>query len=156
MDVEILSRVQFALNISFHYFYPPLSIGLGLGLVIMEIMYLKTGRPLYKEMTKFWVKVFALIFAMGVATGLVQVFGFGTNWARFSRFVGDVFGSALGAEGIFAFFSRGGLFRDTRLWVRSGIEETAFYLYRMRMSWSSLQRSMDRDCQFLDADASGF
>lgn len=92
----------------FHYIYPPLSIGLGLLLVLMEGIYLKTKSPLYLQMTKFWVKIFALTFALGVATGLVQVFGFGTNWARYSRFVGDVFGSALGAEGVFAFFLEAG------------------------------------------------
>jgi cytochrome d ubiquinol oxidase subunit I len=108
MDVVLLSRIQFALTSMFHYIYPPLSIGLGLVLVIMEGMYLKTKKPLYKEMTQFWTKVFALTFALGVATGLVQVFGFGTNWARYSRFVGDVFGSALAAEGVFAFFLEAG------------------------------------------------
>jgi cytochrome d ubiquinol oxidase subunit I len=108
MDVVFLSRIQFALTSMFHYIYPPLSIGLGLMLVIMEGIYLKTKNPLYKQITKFWVKVFALTFALGVATGLVQVFGFGTNWAQYSRYVGDVFGSALGAEGIFAFFLESG------------------------------------------------
>lgn len=108
MDVETLSRIQFALNVSFHYIFPPLSIGLGLILVIMEFLYIKTKKPLYEEMTKFWVKIFALTFALGVATGIVQVFGFGTNWANYSRFVGDVFGSALGAEGVFAFFMEAG------------------------------------------------
>jgi len=108
MDVVLLSRIQFALTSMFHYIYPPLSIGLGLMLVIMEGIYIKTKNPLYKQMTKFWVKIFALTFALGVATGLVQLFGFGTNWARYSRFVGDVFGSALGAEGIFAFFLEAG------------------------------------------------
>ena len=108
MDVVVLSRIQFALTSMFHYIYPPLSIGLGLMLVIVEGMYIKTKIPLYKEMAKFWSKIFALTFALGVATGFVQLFGFGTNWAKYSRFVGDVFGSALGAEGIFAFFLESG------------------------------------------------
>lgn len=108
MDVEILSRIQFAFTIAFHYIYPPLSIGLGVLLVIMEGMYLKTGNKLYERMTKFWVKIFALTFAMGVASGIVMEFEFGTNWATYSRFVGDVFGSALAAEGIFAFFLESG------------------------------------------------
>ncbi|MBS0626454.1 MAG: cytochrome ubiquinol oxidase subunit I [Verrucomicrobia bacterium] len=108
MDVLILSRIQFALNICFHYLYPPISIGLGLMLVIMEGIYLKTKNVRYKEMTSFWIKIFALTFAIGVATGLVQTFAFGTNWSRYSRFVGDVFGSALAAEGVFAFFLEGG------------------------------------------------
>ncbi len=108
MDVVLLSRIQFAVNIGFHYIYPPISIGLGLILVIMEGMYIRTKNPRYKQMTKFWVKVFALTFALGVATGLVQLFAFGTNWAQYSRYVGDVFGSALAAEGVFAFFLEAG------------------------------------------------
>ncbi len=108
MTTEFLARLQFAFTVGFHYIYPPLSIGLGVILVLMEGMYLKTKDPLYEQMTKFWVKVFALTFAMGVATGIVMEFEFGTNWATYSRFVGDVFGSALAAEGIFAFFLESG------------------------------------------------
>lgn len=108
MDVEILARFQFALTIMFHYIYPQLSIGLGLILVIMESIYLKTDDPFYLNMTKFWTKVFALTFALGVATGIVMEFEFGTNWATYSRYVGDVFGSALAAEGVFAFFLESG------------------------------------------------
>ena len=108
MDVEILARVQFALTIMFHYIYPPLSIGLGLGLVIMEGTYMWTGEPLYHQMARFWTKIFALTFAIGVATGIVMEFEFGTNWANYSRYVGDVFGSALAAEGVFAFFLESG------------------------------------------------
>jgi cytochrome d ubiquinol oxidase subunit I len=108
MDVLTLSRIQFALNSCFHYLYPPISIGLGLLLVIMEGLYLKTGNLKYKEMTQFWIRIFALTFALGVATGIVQTFAFGTNWARYSRFVGDVFGSALAAEGVFAFMMESG------------------------------------------------
>lgn len=104
MDVGLLSRIQFGLTIGFHYIYPPVSIGLGLILVIMEGMYLKTGDKLYEQLTRFWVKIFALIFALGVATGIVMEFQFGMNWSVYSRYVGDVFGSALAAEGILAFF----------------------------------------------------
>lgn len=103
MSVEILARIQFAFTIAFHYIYPPLSIGLGVNMVIMEGLYLKTRKPLYEEMTRFFTRIFALIFGIGVATGIVMEFEFGTNWATYSRYVGDVFGSALSAEGIFAF-----------------------------------------------------
>jgi cytochrome d ubiquinol oxidase subunit I len=103
MDVEILSRIQFAFTIGFHYIYPPLSIGLGLMLVIMEGLYLKTGNKVYEQATRFWIKIFALIFGIGVATGIIMEFEFGTNWATYSKYVGDIFGSALAAEGIFAF-----------------------------------------------------
>src|SRR5512136_2257311 len=108
MDVQTLSRIQFAATVSFHYIYPPLSIGLGVMLVLMEALWLKTKNPVYHQMARFWTRVFALTFAIGVATGIVMEFEFGTNWATYSRFVGDVFGSALAAEGIFAFFLESG------------------------------------------------
>lgn len=108
MDLLLLSRIQFALTIMFHYIYPPLSIGLGLIIAIMETMYIRTKNPVYHKMSKFWVKIFSLTFAIGVATGIVMEFEFGTNWATYSRYVGDVFGSALAAEGVFAFFLESG------------------------------------------------
>src|SRR5262245_35552639 len=108
LDALPLARIQFALTIMFHYLFPPLSIGLGALMVFMEAMYLKTGNLQYEAMTKFWSKIFAVNFAMGVATGLVMEFQFGTNWASYARYVGDVFGSALAAEGIFAFFLESG------------------------------------------------
>ena len=108
MDVLLLSRIQFAFTIAFHYIYPPLSIGLGIILVMIEALWLKTGKPIYHQMARFWTRIFALTFAIGVATGIVMEFEFGTNWSTYSRFVGDVFGSALAAEGIFAFFLESG------------------------------------------------
>ena len=107
-NVFLLSRIQFALTIMFHYLFPPLSIGLGAIMVIMEGIYLRTGAAVYHNMTRFWSRVFAVNFALGVATGIVMEFQFGTNWAAYSRYVGDVFGSALAAEGIFAFFLESG------------------------------------------------
>jgi cytochrome d ubiquinol oxidase subunit I len=108
VDAAFLSRLQFALTIAFHYLFPPLSIGLGVILVVMEAFYVKTRKPIYQQMTRFWVRIFGLIFAMGVASGIVMEFQFGMNWSSYSRFVGDVFGSALAAEGIFAFFLESG------------------------------------------------
>lgn len=108
MDAVTLSRIQFAVSIGFHYIFPPLTIGLGVVLVWLEAWYLKTKDPIYETAARFWTKVFALNFAIGVATGIVMEFQFGTNWATYSRFVGDVFGSALAAEGIFAFFLESG------------------------------------------------
>src|SRR5215211_3731306 len=107
-DVILLSRLQFALTIMFHYLFPPLTIGMGVVLVYLEGMYLRTKEPIYETAAKFWTSLFAVTFAMGVATGIVMEFQFGTNWAAYSRFVGDVFGSALAAEGIFAFFLESG------------------------------------------------
>jgi len=107
-DVVFLSRIQFALTIMFHYLFPPLTIGMGVVLVYLGAQSLRTGDPAYKQAQKFWTKIFALNFAIGVASGIVMEFQFGTNWASYSRFVGDVFGSALAAEGIFAFFLESG------------------------------------------------
>ncbi|MBK8389975.1 MAG: cytochrome ubiquinol oxidase subunit I [Saprospiraceae bacterium] len=103
METEILARIQFAFTIAFHYIYPPLSIGLGLLMVIFEGLYIQTKNQLYHTLCRFWTKIFALTFGIGVVTGIVMEFEFGTNWAVYSRYVGDVFGSALAAEGIFAF-----------------------------------------------------
>lgn len=103
MDVEILARIQFAFTVAFHYIYPPLSIGLGLLMVIFEGLYLKTGKKEYEVLTRFWLKIFAITFGIGVATGIIMEFEFGTNWSVYSRYVGDIFGSALAAEGLFAF-----------------------------------------------------
>ena len=108
LDVVTLSRLQFALTIMFHYLFPPLSIGLGALLVLMEGAYHWTGDKEWETLARFWTRVFAVNFAIGVATGIVMEFQFGTNWATYSRFVGDVFGSALAAEGIFAFFLESG------------------------------------------------
>ncbi len=108
LDVLWLSRIQFAFTIMFHYIFPPLSIGLGALLVIMEGLFLKTKDPQYEAMARFWTRVFAVNFAMGVSSGIVMEFEFGTNWAAYSRYVGDVFGSALAAEGLFAFFLESG------------------------------------------------
>lgn len=103
MDTELLARIQFAFTIAFHYIYPPLSIGIGLLMVFFESMFIKTKKEQYHILAKFWTKIFALTFGIGVVTGIVMEFEFGTNWATYSRYVGDVFGSALAAEGIFAF-----------------------------------------------------
>ena len=92
MDVEILSRIQFAFTVAFHYIFPPLSIGLGLMMVIFEGSFLKTKKKKYELLARFWTKIFAVTFGLGVATGIVMEFEFGTNWAVYSRYVGDVFG----------------------------------------------------------------
>jgi len=108
LDTLFLSRVQFAGTIMFHYLFPPLTIGMGVILVYLDFMRFRTGERLYDRAARFWTGIFAVNFAMGVATGIVMEFEFGTNWARYSRFVGDVFGSALAAEGLFAFFLESG------------------------------------------------
>ena len=123
MNPELLSRLQFALTASFHFIYPPISMGLGLLLVVIGVIYVRTKDPKWRQLSFFWIKIYGLVFAMGVATGIVQEFEFGTNWADYSRFVGNIFGSLLAAEGIFAFFLEGGflglmLFGGNRLGPR--------------------------------------
>ena len=108
LDVLLLSRLQFAFTIMFHYLFPPLTIGLGAVLVGVMSLWWATDDERYESMAQFWTKLFAVNFAVGVATGIVMEFEFGTNWAVYSRYVGDVFGSALAAEGIFAFFLESG------------------------------------------------
>lgn len=108
MDVALLSRIQFALTISFHFLFPPITIGLGLVLVALQTMRLIKSKPIYTELARFWTRVFGLVFAIGVATGIPLEFQFGTNWPHFSRFVGDIFGSPLAIEGIYAFFLESG------------------------------------------------
>ena len=141
-------------TIAFHYIYPPLSIGLGVLLVIMEGLWLKTNKPVYHQMARFWTKVFALTFAIGVATGIVMEFEFGTNWAAYSRFVGDVFGSALAAEGIFAFFLESGFLPCCCL-AGTGEPQGAFFLHMHGLPGRAFQRHLDHRRQFLDADAGG-
>jgi cytochrome d ubiquinol oxidase subunit I len=123
MTPELLSRLQFAFTASFHFIYPPLSMGLGLLLVVIGIIYVRTKDPKWRQLSFYWVKVYGLVFAIGVASGVVQEFEFGTNWADYSRFVGNIFGALLAAEGIFAFFLEGGflglmLFGGNRLGPR--------------------------------------
>ncbi len=108
LDLVTLSRVQFAVTVMFHYLFPPLTIGLGAMLVYMEWRFLRTREPEWERATRFFVRLFAVNFVLGVATGIVMEFQFGTNWATFSGFVGDVFGSILAAEGLWAFFLESG------------------------------------------------
>lgn len=99
-----LSRWQFALTSMYHFIFVPLTLGLSFMLVVMEACYLVTGKEVYKDMTKFWGKLFGVNFALGVATGITMEFQFGTNWAYYSHYVGDIFGAPLAIEGLMAFF----------------------------------------------------
>ncbi len=98
------SRAQFALTAAYHWIFVPLTLGLSFMLAFMETIYVKTGNPEWKRITKFWMTLFGINFAIGVATGIILEFEFGTNWSNYSWFVGDIFGAPLAIEGIFAFF----------------------------------------------------
>ena len=99
-----LSRLQFAFTSMYHFLFVPLTLGLSFMLVVMEACYVVTGREVYKDMTRFWGKLFGINFALGVATGITMEFQFGTNWAYYSHYVGDIFGAPLAIEGLMAFF----------------------------------------------------
>lgn len=103
-DIVMLSRMQFGLTALYHFLFVPLTLGMTFLLGIMESVYVMTGREVYKDMTKFWGKLFGINFAMGVTTGLTLEFQFGTNWAYYSHYVGDIFGPLLASEGWMAFF----------------------------------------------------
>ncbi len=104
MDPVLLSRIQFGFTAGFHFLFPPLTFGLTLVIVIFETMFLAKKKEIYKTISSFLVKILALVFVTGVATGITLEFSFGTNWSEYSRFVGDIFGAPLAAEGIFSFF----------------------------------------------------
>ncbi len=99
-----LSRLQFAITAFYHFLFVPLTLGLSFIMAIMETVYVKTGNVIYRDMTKFWGKLFGINFALGVATGITLEFQFGTNWAYYSHYVGDIFGAPLAIEGLLAFF----------------------------------------------------
>ena len=103
-DVADLSRLQFALTAMYHFLFVPLTLGLSFLLVIMESVYVMTGRPIWRTVTRFWGSIFGVNFVLGVATGLTMEFEFGTNWSYYSHYVGDVFGAPLAIEGLMAFF----------------------------------------------------
>lgn len=104
MDVIMLSRIQFAVTVFFHFIFVPLTLGLSMLLVIFETMYYKSGDNQYKRMAKFWGKLFLINFALGVVTGITMEFQFGTNWSQYSYFMGDIFGALLAIEATMAFF----------------------------------------------------
>lgn len=104
MDVVFLSRLQFGLTAFFHFLFPPVTIGLATIIAVIEYFYWRRREELYDKMARFWFKLFTILFAVGVASGITMEFQFGTNWSEYSKFVGDIFGAPLAAEGIFAFF----------------------------------------------------
>ncbi len=104
MNPTTLSQIQFAATSVYHFFFVPLTLGLSVLVAIFETIYVRTGRETYKQMAKFWGKLFLINFAMGVVTGIVQEFQFGMNWSAYSRFVGDIFGVPLAIEALLAFF----------------------------------------------------
>src|SRR6266404_2979086 len=102
-DALLWHRIQFAFTITYHYLFPQLTMGLALLIVVLKGMALRTRDPRYNEVARFWARIFGLNFVMGVVTGIPLEFQFGTNWAKFSNFSGEVIGQTLALEGVFAF-----------------------------------------------------
>ena len=127
MEAVFLSRIQFALTAGFHFIFPPLTFGLGLIILIYETLYIKTDKEIYKNISQFIIKILALVFVVGVATGIVLEFSFGTNWSSYSRMVGDIFGAPLAAEGVFAFFLES-VFIGVLLFGRSKVSKKVYWI----------------------------
>ena len=127
MDVVALAKFQFAFTVAYHFLFVPLSIGLGLVVVLFERRFYKSGRPEDQAATELWIKIFSATFVLGVATGITMEFAFGTNWATYSRFVGDIFGAPLAAEGLFAFFLES-TFLGVLLFGRGRVSKKFYYV----------------------------
>ena len=141
MSAETLARIQFAFTVGYHFIYVPMSIGIALMVVIAEGRYYRSRLVADKAASNFWIKLFTTTFAVGVATGLTMEFAFGTNWANYSRFVGDIFGSPLAAEGIFAFFLEStflGVLLFGRKRVRRGVYYASAWLVFIGANLSAL------------------
>jgi cytochrome d ubiquinol oxidase subunit I len=127
MDAILLSRIQFGVAAGFHFIFPPLSLGISLFILIFETLYLRFNNDLHKTISSFLIKILGVIFVLGVATGIVLEFSFGTNWAQYSRLVGDIFGVPLAAEGIFSFFLES-VFLGLLVFGREKVSKKTFWL----------------------------
>jgi len=136
MDAVILSRIQFGLTAGFHFIFPPLTLGLTLVSVIIEAFHFKNNSELYKKISNFMIKILGLVFVMGVATGIVLEFSFGTNWSNYSRMVGDIFGAPLAAEGVFAFFMES-VFLGILVFGRNRVSRGVFLLSAVLVFFAS-------------------
>jgi len=126
VDALLLAKIQFGFTAGFHFLFPPTTLGLTLVILIFESFYLKSKDDLYKKISSFLVKILAVVFVMGVATGIVLEFAFGNNWAEYSRMVGDIFGAPLAAEGVFAFFLES-VFLGILLFGRKKVSKKAYW-----------------------------
>ena len=136
MDVVLLSRIQFALNAGFHFIFPPLTLGISLVILVLETVYLKNGSEQHRILSSYVVKILALIFSLGVATGIVLEFAFGMNWSAYSRMVGDIFGAPLAAEGVFAFFLES-VFLGVLIFGRNKISKKAYWFSALMVFFAS-------------------
>ena len=136
MDAVFLARLQFALTVGFHFIFPPITIGLAWLLVIAETIGWRKKSEVYQKIGKFFGKLLAITFAVGVATGVVMEFQFGTNWSEYSKFVGDIFGAPLAAEGVFAFFLESG-FLGLYLFGRNKVSKGVHWFSAVMVAFGS-------------------
>ncbi|HEY5472482.1 MAG TPA: cytochrome ubiquinol oxidase subunit I, partial [Candidatus Limnocylindrales bacterium] len=127
MDAVMLARIQFAFTVGYHFIFVPISIGVGMMMVLSERRYYKSGIPADRAASNFWIKLFTATFAIGVATGITMEFAFGANWANYSRFVGNIFGAPLAAEGLLAFFLES-TFLGVLLFGRKKVSRRFYYV----------------------------
>jgi cytochrome d ubiquinol oxidase subunit I len=155
LDVVELSRLQFAMTAMYHFLFVPLTLGLSIIVAIMETVYVMTGRPIWRQMTKFWGTLFGINFVLGVATGITMEFQFGMNWSYYSHYVGDIFGAPLAIEGLMAFFLEAtfvGLFFFGLGQADQGAAPCGRMAGRNRLQ---LLGALDPDRQRLDAEPGG-
>ncbi|MGI6712630.1 MAG: cytochrome ubiquinol oxidase subunit I [Bacillota bacterium] len=136
MDTVLLSKIQFAMSVGFHYIFPLLTIGMAWIIVLMQYLYLKTQNDIYQKTSFFWIKLFSISFVIGVVTGVVMEFQFGTNWSEYSRFVGDVFGAPLAAEGVYAFFLES-VFIGVLVWGRNRVSKLFYWFSTLMVALGS-------------------
>ena len=155
MDVLMLSRLQFAGATFFHFLFVPLTLGLSILIAIMETVYVRTGDEDYRRMARFWGKIFIINFAVGVVTGITLEFQFGTNWSRYSKYVGDIFGSLLAIEATLAFFLESTFLAVWIFgWKRLSPKLHCVCIWLVAFA-SNLSRPVDPDRQCLDAASGG-
>ncbi len=143
LDPLLLSRIQFAFTISFHILFPSFTIGLAAWLVVLEALWLKTGKPIYMEVARHWTKIFAISFGMGVVSGVVLSYQFGTNWSEFSRLGGNVIGPLMSYEVLTAFFLEAG-FLGIMLFGWNRVPRAVhFFASLMVASWHADLRLLD-------------
>ena len=141
----------FSCGAMYHWLFVPLTLGLGLIMCIMESLYVKTGNEAWKKATQFWMTLFGINFAIGVATGIIMEFEFGTNWSNYSWFVGDIFGAPLAIEAILAFFMEATFISVNVFWLEKSEQRLSLSIYLAYSYWSYYFSFVDSGCQCVDA-----
>ena len=144
------SRAQFALTAIYHWLFVPLTLGMAVIMGIIETIYYRTGKPFWKEASKFWQRLFGVNFAMGVATGIILEFEFGTNWSNYSWFVGDIFGAPLAVEGIVVLYGEH-VCGCHVLWMGEGVARFSSCRHMANGHWRYNIGLVDTCCQLVDA-----